>query len=329
MKRREFIALVGGMVAWPIGTQAQYVGAVRKIGVFWGWAASDPQWQPRFDAFRRGLQELGWAEGRNITFEVRHAVGNTDRFPILVGELVQAKTEVIVASSAGLAAIAQKVTNIIPIVTTAGDLEETGLAASLRRPGGNVTGIQILSPELMGKRLDLLKQLVPNLTRVGIVKPITPAGIITTRYLEVIAETSKALGVLPQEVSIHRPEEVAPAFAAMLRDGNQAALVIANPLSFAHRSEISASAAHNRLPTIYESRVFTDAGGLVSYGVDAIELLHHLASYVDKILKGAAPGELPIEQSSKFELVINLKTAKALGLTIPPALLARADEVIE
>jgi putative ABC transport system substrate-binding protein len=260
---------------------------------------------------------------------VRHAVGNPDLFPTLVAELVQAKVEVIVTQSAGLAAVTAKVTSAIPIVTAAGDLEGTGLIANLRAPGGNVTGIQILSPELMGKRLELLKELVPALTKVAIVKPITPAGIITARYLQVTAETARALGLETQEVSIRGPDDIAPAFATMTRDHNQAALVITNPLSFAHRNDISAAATQNRLPTIYEAPGFTEAGGLISYGVGGIDLVHRLAGYVDKILKGARPADLPVEQPTKFELVINLKAANALGITVPPSLLARADRVIE
>jgi ABC-type uncharacterized transport system substrate-binding protein len=329
MKRRQFIALVGGAAAWPFSAIAQSPGAVRRVGVFWGFAPNDPLWHAGFGSLRQGLEDLGWAEGRNIRFEVRHAVGNTDRFPNLVSELVEANVEVIVTQSAGLAVVVRKVTNTIPIVTTAGDLEGAGLVASLRAPGGNVTGIQILSPELMGKRLELLMLMVPKLAKIGIVKPITPAGIITARYLEVIAETARALGVQTQEVSIHGPEEIAPVFTTMIRDGNQAALVISNPLSFAHRNEICAAAAQSALPIIYESRRFTEAGGLISYGIGGIDLIQRLARYIDKILKGANPADLPVEQPTKLELVINLTTAKALGLTVPPSLLARADEVIE
>jgi putative ABC transport system substrate-binding protein len=242
MRRRELLTLIGGAaVAWPLTASAASSGHVHKIGVFWGYSRTDPQWEARFGAFAQGLQQLGWVEGDSIEFEIRHAVGNPDQFPIMAAELVQANAEVIVTNTAGLAAVALKVTSTIPIVTSGGDLEGAGLVSSLRRPGGSVTGIQILSPELMSKRLDLLKHLIPTLARVGIIEPITPAGIITTRYIEVIAETANALGVQVHRVSIHRPDEIASTFAEMVRDGDQAAIVIANPLSFAYRKEISDS----------------------------------------------------------------------------------------
>jgi putative ABC transport system substrate-binding protein len=328
--RRELIALIGGAaVAWPLTVSGQSTGRVRKIGVLWGYASNDPQWQIRFAALARGLQRLGWEEGRSIAFEFRHAAGNPDRFANLAADLVGANAEIIVTSTAGLAAVARKVTATIPIVTSGGDLEGAGLVSSLRRPGGNVTGIQILSPELMSKRLDLLKHLIPTIARIGVVEPITPAGIITTRYLDVLAETAHSLGVQVHRVSIHGPDEIASAFATMVQDEDQAAIVIANPLSFAYRNEIGDAATKSGLPTIYEYREFAVAGGLVSYGVDINDVLYRLATYIDKILRGAAPAELPVEQPTKFELVINRKTAKAQGIEIPANLLALADEVID
>jgi ABC-type uncharacterized transport system substrate-binding protein len=329
VRRRELIALIGGAAAWPRAVLGQSTVRVRKIGVLWGYSRNDLQWPIRFGALVRGLQELGWVEGRNIAVELRHAVGNPDQFPALATDLVKANAEIIVTSTAGLAAVAHEATSTIPIVTSGGDLEGAGLVSSLPKPGGNITGIQILSPDLMSKRLDLLKQLVPSLTSVAAVKPITPAGIITARYLDVLAEAAHALKVQVHQVSIHGPDEIASAFAAMVQNRDQAAIVIANPLSFAYRKEISDSATQNGLPTAYEYREFATAGGLFSYGVNINDVLHGLASYVDKILRGAAPGELPVEQPTKFELVLNLRAAKALGLTIPSTLLAQADEVIE
>jgi putative ABC transport system substrate-binding protein len=330
MNRRHLLALVGGAVAsWPLQAIGQSSGRIRTIGVLAGLAASDPLWEIGFGALRKGLEELGWTEGQNCRFEIRHAVGSSDQWRGLVAELVRANAEVIVTQSAGLAAITRDVTNTIPIVTTSGDLEGTELVTSLRTPGKNVTGIQRLSPELMGKRLELLKELVPNLNRVGIVKPISPNGIITAHYLEVIAETAQSLGMQTSQISVHGPDEIAPAFATLVRDGTQAALVISNPLALAHRNAICASATQSRMVTIYENRRYIEAGGLISYGSGGIELLPRLAVYVDKILRGARPSELAIEQETKFELVINLRAAKALGLTVPPSLLARADEVIE
>jgi putative ABC transport system substrate-binding protein len=330
MRRREFIALAGGAAVWPLSVVAQSLDQKRKIGVLWGLAATDPAWSQRFGAFSQALQELGWVEGRNVAFEIRHAVGKPDELPALAADVVAAKVDVIVVNSAGLADLAHRVTTTIPIVVaSAGDLEGTGLIASLARPGGNVTGLQILSPTLMSKRVELLKELVPELTRLAIILPITPAAIITPRYLEVIEQAGHALGIQTHRIEVRASKEFAPAFAALLREGNQAAIVIANPLSAAHRIDVIAAAAESRIPTIYEFRNFVSDGGLVSYGPPIQLFSRAAASYVDKILKGAAPGELPVQQPTTFEIVINLKTAKAMGLTVPPTLLARADEVIE
>jgi putative tryptophan/tyrosine transport system substrate-binding protein len=331
MRRREFIALIGcAAIVGPHSATAESTGQRRRIGLLWGLAASDPEWPSRFGAFTQRLQELGWADGRNVAFEIRHAVGKPDQLPALAAGLAAMNMDVIVVTTAGLADLARKATSTIPIVVvSAGDLEGTGLVASLRRPGGNVTGLQILSPTLMSKRLELLKELVPNLTRLGVVLPITPAGIITPRYLEVIDDAAHALGIRAHRIEVRSSEEFAPAFAAMARDGDHAAIVIANPLSGAHRNDVIVSAAESHIPTIYEARPMVRAGGLVSYGPPVLPFYRDAASYVDKILKGAAPGDLPVQQPTTFELVINLRTAKALGLTVAPSLLARADEVIE
>jgi putative tryptophan/tyrosine transport system substrate-binding protein len=330
MKRREFIALVAGAASWPHLVRAQPAGRIRTVGVFWGMAPNDPMWRSRFEVFTRTLQDLGWRERGNIVFEVRHAVGDPERYASLVRELVERRADVIVVTSAGLAAVARQVTATVPIVTTsAGDLEGSGLIETLQRPGGNVTGMQSLNPDLMSKRVELLKEVGPNIVRLAIIKPITPAGIITARYLEVIKDAAKALGVQVYEVPVHSPDQFGPAFSAIARAGHQAAIVIGNPLSLTHRHEVIASAAKHRIPTIYEARAFAVDGGLVSCGVEPIHLFQGAAAYVDKILKGAPAGTLPVQQATKFELVINLKTAKALELTIPQLLLARADELIE
>jgi ABC-type uncharacterized transport system substrate-binding protein len=330
MQRRKFITLlVAASVVWPTVSHAQQPDRIRKIGILWG-QANDPEWLMRFAAFTQGLQKLGWTEGKNISFEIRHATGKPDQFPTIATELVGTNPDAILAGTAGLAAIARKATNTIPIVVVnAGELEGTGLIASLRRPGGNVTGIQILSPELMGKRVEMLKQLVPALTRLGIIEPITPAGIITPHYIEVLIDAARALQIQIHRVPVFSPAEFAAAFSTIAQEGDQAALVISNPLSFANRAELVRSAAQSRLPTIYEVRSFPAVGGLVSYGPDFVQLARDSASYVNEILRGAAPGDLPVQQPTKFELVVNLKTAKALGLTVPESFLLRADEVID
>jgi putative ABC transport system substrate-binding protein len=331
MRRREFVALLGGSaIAWPFSVVAQSPDRKRKIGVLWAFAATDPEWSQRSGAFRQALQALGWAEGRNIAFEVRHAVGKPDELPTLAADLVAAGVDVIVVNTAGLADLAHKVTTTIPIVAaSAGDLEGSGLVTSLARPGGNVTGLQILSPTLMSKRVELLKELVPELARLAIILPITPAAIITPRYIEVIEQAGHELGIQVRRIEIRSAEEFAPSFAAMARAGDHAAIVIANPLSVGSRKDVVASAAASKLPTIYELRTFVIDGGLVSYGPPVLPFYRDVAGYVDKILGGAKPGDLPVQQPTKFELIFNLKTAKALGLSIPPSLLVRADEVIE
>jgi putative ABC transport system substrate-binding protein len=330
MRRREVITLLGGAAAaWPLAARAQERERMRRVGLLWGIAADDPEYRRRFSAFAEELQELGWIEGRNVTFAPKHAVGNSDRFLAMAADLVRMNSDVIVTTSAGLTSLVRQVTSTIPIVAaSAGDLEGTGLIASLRRPGGNVTGIQVLNPESMSKRVDLLKQLVPNLTRLGIVVPITPAAIVTPSYMERIGEAARALQVQVHPSEVHTDEGFAPTIAAMAREC-QAAIVISNPLAGSNAKVIADSAAQNRLPVMYELRFYTLAGGLLSYGADIMPLLRQAASYVDKLLRGANPGELPVQQPVKFEFVINLKAAKALGLEIPPTILALADEVIE
>jgi putative ABC transport system substrate-binding protein len=331
MQRRHFVKLLGGAAAaWPVAARAQQTIRIRKIGILAGQAANDPDGSARFAAFVSALQSFGWTEGRNISFEIRRAIGNPDQFRAMATELVEMKVDVIIAGSAGLASVAHQVTSTVPIVTTvAGELEGTGLIASLRRPGGNVTGMQILSPELMSKRMELLKQLVPALTLLGILEPITPAAITTAHYFEVLIDAAKRLQIQVHRVPVRAPEEFASAFSAMVQNGDQAALVLSNPLSYANRSELVRAAAESRLPTIYEVRPFVASGGLISYGPDFTQLARDAAIYVNEILKGVAAGEIPVGQPTKFQLVINLKTARGLGLTVPETFLFRADEVIE
>jgi len=330
VKRREFISGVGAAFVLSTIARAQPFDRLRKIGILFGLGASDPEWSKRFAAFKQRLHKFGWVEGKNISFEIRYAVGNPDQLPNMAADLVEAKVDVILVSSAGLAAIAHAATRTIPIVAAnAGELEGTGLIASLNRPQGNVTGMQILAPELMSKRIELLKQLVPGLNRIGVLEPITPSGIVTPRYFEVLKDAAQALEIQIHRVPARSPAEIVKAYSAMFDAGDQAALVISNPLSLSSRDDLVHAAAQNQLPTIYESRPFVSSGGLISYGADLMQLAEEAASFVHQILMGAKPGELPVQQPTKFDLVINLKTARALGIDIPTTLLARADEVIE
>jgi putative ABC transport system substrate-binding protein len=327
MDRRNFIALLGGVGAvWPAAVVAQSTG-LKRVVLFWGFATDDPQWKAQFEALSGGLQKLGWVAGKNISFEPVPLVGRFDQLPDLAADLVATKVDMIVVSSGGIADVVHGATRSIPIVVAAaGDLEGTGLIASLNRPGGNVTGSQILSPSLMSKRLGQLKQLVPGLTRLGVMLPITQAAFITPRYLEVIGETARAINVETFRAEVHSPEHFGPAYAKLRQDGCDAAVVLSTPLTLGYRSQLVEAAV---IPTMYESELIVRAGGLVSYGPTILPLYREAATYIDKILRGASPAELPINQPTEFGLSINLKTAKAFGLTVPPTMLALADKVIE
>jgi putative ABC transport system substrate-binding protein len=329
VRRRSLIAGLGSLtLTWPYSAVAQT--RIQKVGIFTPQSPDDAEWMLRLNAFKKGLRELGWEEGKNFAFDTRNVTGKSDQFSAAAADLVAAQVDVIVTVSAGLAEVLRKVTRTIPIVTmSAGDLEGTGLIASLRRPGGNVTGIQLLSPELMSKRMDLTRQMVPNLSRLGFIEPITPSGIITARYIEVTMEAARALQIEVFRVEIRKMDDLAAAFASITERGCQAAILVSNPLSNILRNDIVRAAAQARMPTHYENRRFVDAGGLIAYGPDLISLAGDASKYVDKILKGASPAELPIQQPTKFELTLNLKTAVALGIKVPPILLAQANDVIE
>ena len=329
MQRRKFVTLLAtASFSWTITSQG--ADRVRRIGVLSTQPKDDPEVRVRFAALAEELQKLGWIEGKNVSIEYGRVIGKSDQFAATATELIETNPDVILVSSAGLANVVHKITRTIPIVAMyAGDLEGSGLIASLRRPGGNVTGIQILSPQLMSKRIEILKELVPSLTRLGIVEPITPAAVITSGYIEALAGAAQALQIETHRLPVHSATEFAAAFSKAIAGGDQAAIVFSNPLSYANRAEITRLAEQNRLPTIYEVKAFSTDGGLMSYGPDFVQLSRDSASYVDKILRGTATGELPVQQPTKFELVINRKAAKAIGLPIPESFLFRADEVID
>ena len=331
MNRRELIAMFGASAA--VGSAnvafAQVRDRKRVVGLLWGGATDDPDFKRRLNAFAEGLAGLGWIDGENMKFAVKHAVGDSEQLSAMATDLVHMNVDVIVTSSVGLASLAHQVTRTVPIVVAAGgDLEGSGLIESVRRPGGNVTGIQILAPDLMSKRVDLLKQLIPSLIRLGVIVPITSAGIVTPLYLERITEAARAMKIEVHPVEVRSPQEFAPTIAALAQQ-TQAALLISTPFAAANANLIADAAAQSRLPIMYEFPGYASAGGLLSYGPNHIELHRQAAGFVDKLLKGANPAELPVQQPTKFELLINLRAAKALGLDVPPTLLALADEVIE
>jgi putative ABC transport system substrate-binding protein len=327
MKRREFITLLGGAAAaWPLGARAQQTGKIRAVG-YLSPRASEPS-SPVIATFFRTLLELGWIEGKNVTFERRYAENRFEQLPELAAELVRLNVEVIVAEGTLGPLAAKRATSTIPIVlTAAGDPLGTGLVASLARPGGNVTGMSLMAPELGGKRLELLKELLPGLVRVAVLwNAANPYPAIV--FNQTLA-AGRVLGIEVQSLEVRGPNDVDNAFEAARKQRPDALIVIDDPLTVDHQERITRVAAADQLPSLYGVREFVATGGLISYGTNPADLFRRAAGYVDKILKGTKPADLPVEQPTKFDLVINLKTAKALGLEVPPSLLARADEVIE
>jgi len=326
--RRAFIGtLTGGLLAAPLAPEAQTAGRMPRIGVLFPAEPALPT-EPNAAAFRQGLRDLGYLEGQNIAVEYRYAHGRTGRNAELVGELLQLKVDILVAG--GNASYAAKdATQTIPIVSiAAGDLIGTGLVTSIARPGGNLTGLSLAVDEgLSEKWVQLLKEVAPRVSRVGLLRDAsTPPN---PRMLADTAKAAAALGLTFQVLEVRALQELDGLFAGLSKERSYGLVVGGTPLFFPHRSRIHELTAKYRLPAIYAWRVFVDAGGLMSYGASLSDLWRRAATYVDKILKGAKPGDLPVEDPTKYELVINLKTAKALGLTIPPSLLQRADQVIE
>jgi putative ABC transport system substrate-binding protein len=326
MERRSFMALVsGGLLAAPLAAGGQQARKVWRIGVL----SPVPSTRAGFPALlRQTLRELGYVEGLNLVIEWRDAEGKTERFDDLAAELVRLKVDVIVATVPGATLAAKRSTASIPIVmVNTPDPVQLGLVVSLGRPGGNVTGTTTLSADLSSKQLELLKEAVPRAVRIAVLwNPSNPWHSIALKGAEAAA---RSLAVQLQILEVRGPEGFASAFEAMTRNRTGAVLVLADPLTAFHRSHLANLAAKRHLPGMYGPRDYADAGGLMSYWAHTADLYRRVASYVDRILKGAKPGDLSIEQPTKFELVINLKTAKALGLTIPQSLLQRADEVIE
>jgi len=329
MERRAFLGtLAGGLFAAPLIAEAQPAAKVARIGYLAGYLAATPHLP---EAFRQGLRDLGYVEGRNVVIEYRDAEGKFERLPALAAELVALKVDVIVAVSTPQGLAAMQATKAIPIVFAAvADAVTSGLVTSLARPGGNLTGLSFLGPELIGKRLEQLKQVVPGVSRVSVLGVTRALPERTEKDILKGAEVAaRALGVRLQFVEARGPADFDRAFSDMTKARAEALTVWSTPMFVNERRRLVDLAAKNRLLAVYPWREFVDAGGLMAYGPDLADLFRRAPTYVDRILNGEKPGDLPVEQPTKFELVINLKTAKALGLTIPPSLLQRADQVIE
>ena len=324
MRRREFITLVGGAAAWPLGARAQQAAKVWRIGMLE--TISLPQNSPQLDAFRQQLQQLGYIEGQNLLIEYRSAEGRDDRFPSLAAELIERNVDLILLRGTPAAIAAKSATSTIPLVATAlGD--PLLVVASLARPGGNLTGLSSFTADIVAKRFELLKETFPQAARFAVLLNMgNPAAQSNWNRIEIAAPL---VGGLIQPFDVRTPEDIAPAFERAINNQCNALVVDQDALAQANKELIVSLAAKHRLPAMYPAKDYAAAGGLVSFGVDYPDLYRRAATYVDKILKGVKPADLPVEQPTKFELVINQRTAKALGITVPPIMLGRADEVIE
>jgi putative ABC transport system substrate-binding protein len=325
MKRRAFISLLGGAAAWPVTASAQDAAKPRSIG-FLGSATPSTQGQ-WVAAFVQHLRELGWIEGRTVTIDVRWAEGRGERYAEIAAEFVRLNVDVIVTVGTPAVVAAKQATSIIPIVfASVGDPVGTGLVKSLARPGGNVTGLSQLGTDLAAKRLELLREVLGNLRQVGVLgNADNPATAIEMSEIQV---ASRTLGLAIASVQIRRPDDIAPAFDA-LKGRADALYVLPDPLINANRLRINILALGARWPTMHTFREYVEAGGLMSYGPNLSDQFRRAADFIDKILRGTKAGDIPVEQATKFDLIINLTAAKALGLTIPESFLVRADEVIE
>ena len=324
MKRRDFITLLGGAATWPLAARAQQAGSGYTIGTLT--AGNDNA--ALNTVLVAALRELGWVEGKNVVFEHRYADNRLERLPGLAADLVRFKVDVIAATGTLAPLAAKQASSTIPIVmTAAGDPLGSGLVTSLARPGGNVTGMSLMAPDLGGKRLELLKEVLPRLARVAVLwNAANPYSALVFKETQA---AGRALGIDVQSLEVRAPDDFDGAFEAARRQRPDALITVEDPLTTSHRQRVADFTAEQQLPSLHGVREFAAAGGLMSYGASLADLFHRAAGYVDKILRGAKPADLPVQQPSKFELVINLKTAKTLGLTVPLTLQASADEVIE
>jgi putative ABC transport system substrate-binding protein len=329
MKRREFITLLGGAAAsWPLAARAQQPGGLRRIAVLMNVAADDPEGQAGVAAFQQVLQQAGWSDGRNVRIDIRWGENDVDRDRRYASELIALAPDVILASGTLSVAALQHVTRTLPIVFVGvSDPVGAGIVDALARPGGNVTGFMIFEYSLSGKWLELLKQIAPRVTRAAVLRdPANPAG---TAQFGAIQAAAQSLGVEVRPVSVRDAGEIERAVAAFARSANGGLIVTPSASVSVHHDLIITLAARHKLPAVYAFRNMVASGGLISYGPDLVDQYRRAAGYIDRILKGEKPAELPVQAPTKFETVLNLKTAKALGLAVPDTVLARADEVIE
>jgi putative ABC transport system substrate-binding protein len=328
MRRRDFLTLVGSTTAWPLAARAQQPDRMRRIGVLVSLAADDQEAQARLAAFLQGLQQLGWTVGRNVRIDYRWGGGDAERIRGYAAELVALAPDIILASGGVTVAPLQQATRTVPIVfASVIDPVGAGYVASLARPGGNATGFTQFEYGISGKWLELLKEIAPGVTRAAVLRdPATAAGI---GQLGAIQSVAPAFGVEVSPIDVRKAGEIERAVAAFARGSNDGLIVVPAALAIVHRELIITLAARHRLPAVYPLRFFVTSGGLISYGSDSIDAYLRAAGYVDRILKGEKPADLPVQAPTRYELAINLKTAKTLGLNVPSALIARADEVIE
>jgi putative tryptophan/tyrosine transport system substrate-binding protein len=326
MKRREFIVLLGSTAAWPVAARAQQPDRVRRIGVLMG-ISDDPEGQARVAVFRQTLAALGWIEGRNVQFIHRWSAGEVVHARQFAKELLDLRSDVILANSTPVAAAIRDITRTTPTVfVQVSDPVAAGVVQSLARPGSNLTGFTNFEPSIASKWLELVKRVAPKITRVAYLFNPNTAPLFYARAVETAAPL---LSVKPFAAEVHNTAEMEGVIEQVARESASALLVLPDLFTATNRQSIIALAAHHRLPAVYPFRYFVASGGLMSYGIEMLDTYRQAASYVDRILKGERPSDLPVQQPTKFEFVINLKTAKALGLDVPPTLLARADEVIE
>jgi ABC-type uncharacterized transport system substrate-binding protein len=329
MKRREFITLLGGAAtAWPLAARAQQGERMRRIGVLMSLAADDPEGQARLTAFVQGLQELGWTDGRNVRIDYRWPAGDAERTRRYATELAALSPDVILAGAGSVVPSLLQATRTVPIVfTQTPDPVGAGFVNSLARPGGNATGFLLYEYGISAKWLELIKEIAPRVTRAAVIRDAAIAS--GTGQWGAIQTAAPSFGVEVSPVNLRDAGEIERDVAAFARSPNGGLIVTASTLAVVHRDLIVTLAARHKLPAVYPSRFFVAAGGLISYGPDSIDPHRRAAGYVDRILKGEKPADLPVQAPTKYELAINLKTAKALGLEVPPTLLARADKVIE